>query len=330
MNDISRNIIEIIKTSMEPISAKMIVEKLEKHNQKVNIKTIYEYIRKINLYYQPILKKDYIGMKRRVGYFIENDLFEDGQLQYLVDAVLSNQSLSLSEATQLKDRLLSFSSNNQKNRLFMSSTLNHSSYDALLNLTTIIKAIDHQQLIYFQYVDYQVSNQKLVEVSSKNGNLKVNDQIFYVVSPYYLSMVGNHYYLHGFYDQRDNQISTYRIDRMRLIRKYQGKYIDIRDQIDVHSDINQSINQFVSSKKIDLQLKFKRSAMREIVNQFGKNYDFSQFDHSLFEVKIPEVSYSPGLVSWLLMLSNQVEVVKPQSLREEMKMKINEMIKIYK
>ena len=83
--------------------------------------------------------KNLIKMIRGVGYIIENEFFNDGQLQLLMDSVNSNTNLDKNSAKELTDKLSLLSNVRQLERLNVEESNNESNYNSLLSLTTIIK-----------------------------------------------------------------------------------------------------------------------------------------------------------------------------------------------
>ncbi|WP_249029087.1 helix-turn-helix transcriptional regulator [Tannockella kyphosi] len=316
MNERSYFVLTFIKESKDPISAKRIQALLLEKGMKVDIKTVYETIRRINEFYYPILKTKYILAQRKKGYYISYDYFTDGQMQYMLDATLSNPNLSKEDREDLKYRLLSMSSQNQLDRLFINENIESLDSRLLLNITILTKAISEKKNIAFRYVDYNIKGKQFIEVESKKGN-DVEHNNIYIVSPYEITLKGQYYYLIGYFNKRKGSRSTYRIDRMRLLQTHKSEYIDISEQYDMAQDIHKAINMFVSDEQIDLTIRFKKEVTREVVNQFGKNFKVKKDVEGYYKAEIMDVTKSQGLVAWLLMLNKNMEVLAPNSLREE-------------
>ncbi len=330
MDNRSYAVLSLIKESIEPISAQSLQEKLLEKKIKVNIKTVYEIIRRINEFYFPILKTKYIGVRRKKGYFIAYNYFEDGQIQYLLDSVKSNPNLSKQETDNLESRILSLSSKSQMERISGTNPVNKQSISLLLNLTTLMSAINNQQNIYFEYVDYKVEKNKFVQIASENGNLKQANQNYYVVSPYEIILQGKYYYLLGYFDNRKDQLSIYRIDRMRLIRHHKSPFVEIREQYDMKQVVKQSVNMFFTNEKIDLKLRFTKRVMREVINQFGDEHHVTKEINDTYCIAVKDITNSDGLVGWIFMLQDQVEVIEPLMLREKVQRLVKNMYKVYK
>lgn len=323
-------VLEIIKSSRIPISAKDIQEKLLAYYIKVDIKTIYGFIRKINQFYYPVLEKDYIKTIHKKGYCIENEYFEDGQLQYLIDSIVFNPNLSKEEGNELLQRVLTLSSTNQKDRITLTESKSYNqNFSLLLNLTTLLKAINTQQNVYFEYVNYQIEDTKLKEISSLNGNHQQGNKSYYSVSPYQIILRGSNYYLIGYFNKRKDSLSMYRVDRMRMIRQHSSKFIEIREQYDMEQEIESNINMFIGNKHIDMVFKFKDSILREVVNQFGIDIEVEKYVDGWNQATIKEVVLSNGLIGWIFMLQEQIEIIYPLDLRNTIIDKLKTITDIY-
>lgn len=321
MNEKSYLVIQYIKQSVEPIPAKNIQSKLVEDGFKIDIKTVYEIIRKINLFYKPLLQDDYIGVIRRKGYYIEHPIFDDGQLQYMIDSIRFNPMLGKKETDIFIDKLMHFSDKNQMCHLDVEVGLKTGDLGLLHSLNILLQAIQKSSNVYFQYIDYEVIQGDIVEVASARGNLFVSDKSFYCVSPYRIVMHNQYYYLIAYCNKRPTQLSVYRVDRIRLLRKHKSEFVEIREQFDMESEIKQTVNMFMSDQKIDLEIKFVQSAMKEIVNRFGKEYKVVQKGKD-YVCTIQDVTYSKGLIGWILMLQDQIEVISPISVRNDLKEQI--------
>lgn len=317
---------KILSESKQPISGEVILRYLECCGYSMNIKTVYRLIDRLNEFYFLYTGKNLIKMIRGVGYVIENEFFNDGQLQLLMDSVNSNTNLDKNSAKELTDKLSLLSNVMQLERLNVEESNNESNYNSLLSLTTIIKAINNHKNIAFKYISYDVIDNKLLEVYHKNGN---QNNESYIVSPYKLILNGNNYYLIGYFNKRKDSLSVYRVDRMRFVINHNSEYEDIRDQFDMEKEFDKNVNMYLSNEKIDLKIIFDKKVLKEVINQFGKDiFVCKRFDGRL-EGLIKNVALSDGLVGWLMMLQTNIEVVLPLSLKEIVKKRLRLMLRMY-
>ena len=320
-------VFKVIMESKEAITGKEIIEALAKYDISVNIKTVYSLVERINDFYYCFTNKQLIKTIRRKGFIIDEDFFEDGELQFLVDSVMANNALDQKSAKQLLDKLLILSSCNQQERLYIEDNKNHElDFDLLVSLTTIIKAINNHRNISFKYVSYDIKDNRLVEVFHTNGNV---DAETYVISPYRVLVRNSIYYLVGYFNKRRDSLSVYRIDRMRLVLQQRGRYEDLQDRYDVIKEFENSVNMFFSKEHIDLKIIFDRRVIREIVSQFGQDIYVRRIDRERIEAVINDVVLSDGLIGWIMMLQDKIEVVAPESLRRNVNIRLREMLTMY-
>lgn len=243
----------IIKESLDYIPAIEIKKLLEeKYQIKVDVKTVYQAIRNINELSKYIYQKEIIKTKHRKGYSIDEEFFNDGQFQYLWDSVLFNNDLNEDEVNALLTKLQTLSSSKQLSRIQNQPRKNQPrNYDLLLNMTTVIKAIHEKKNIYFKYVSYEIKRNKFVEIAHNHGNHKENNE-FYIISPYKLIQRDSKYYVLGYFNQRPDKLSIYRLDRMRLVRNHKSPFEE-GEQFDLEQEVDH-INMYVSGQKDTIQI----------------------------------------------------------------------------
>lgn len=319
----------IIKESLDYIPAVEIKKLLEENYQiKVDIKTVYQAIRNINGLSKYIYQKEIIKTKHRKGYSIDEEFFNDGQFQYLWDSVLFNNDLNKDEVNALLTKLKTLSSSKQLSRIQNQPRKNQPrNYNLLLNMTTVIKAIHEKKNIYFKYVSYEIKRNKFVEIAHNHGNHKENNE-FYIISPYKLIQRDSKYYVLGYFNQRPDKLSIYRLDRMRLVRNHKSPFEE-GEQFDLEQEVDH-INMYVSGQKDTLEISFDEVVLREVIDQFGQDHPVKKDFENRYHLTIEDVLISDGLIGWLMMLQDHVKVIKPYSLQEEMKKRIEKMFIQYK
>ena len=320
-------ILKIIQSCQKRgIATKDIVAKLETYSIYMDIKSVYANIKRINEFFYEWLHQDMIISVKRVGFVINQEIFSDGELQFLRDSIIFHQDLKNEDKQKLINKLMHFSSCIQQQRLIVNDSYERDlSFSLFLNLSTIMKAIENKNVISFQYINYEVMNHHLIEVPSQNGNDK--DQ--YLVSPYQIVSHNNHYYLIGYNDKHKNQLTTYRIDRMRLIHSDQRHFIEIREQFDMHDEIEKMTNMFISHRRDTLQIECHQKLLREVASRFGTDIKVQKLYQENYLVTIEDIDISDGLIGWLMMLQDQIKVVSPSYLVEEMKHRLLKMIQKY-
>ncbi|MGN1181523.1 MAG: helix-turn-helix transcriptional regulator [Faecalibacillus sp.] len=320
----------IINKTDQPIPAKKIKQILfDQYQIKIDIKTIYQAIENLNDLFYLFRGKKLIKTIRKKGYCIEEEYFDDGQLQYLLDSILFNKDINEEEVKDLMDSLTSLSSTQQLSRITIHNQQeSQNKYHFLLNLTTIIKAIHEKKNIYFKYVNYEIENNHFIEVYRKHGNDK-NNKEFYILSPYKIIQRDSKYYLLGYFSTRKNSISVYRLDRMRLVRNHKSPFIDIQEQYDFEKELDKNVNMYVSGYRDNIEIRFHYSIIREIADHFQTDCYIKKTIDDDYILEAEDVLISEGLIGWLMMLQDKVEVIRPLQLKEEMIYRIQKMNKLY-
>lgn len=321
----------ILKENNDYLPAKDIKNILaDKYHISIDIKTIYQVIRNINELSYLIFEKEIIKTKHRKGYCIEEEFFEDGQLQYLLDSVIFNDKLNRDEVDNLVNKIKKISTKKQLDRIQIESVKQKNrDYNLLLNMTTVIKAIHNQQNIYFKYVSYEMEGDRLKEVYHTNGNHQDNKE-FYIISPYKIIQKDSKYYVLGYFKERPDKLSNYRLDRMRLVRNHKSPY-QPGEQFDLEQETkNININMYVSEKKSKLEILVDDTVIREVQDKFGQIAKVTKEYDNRYLLTAEDVPISEGLIGWLMMLQDHVCVVSPYDLKEDMKKRIEKMYQQYK
>ncbi|UTY39925.1 WYL domain-containing protein [Allocoprobacillus halotolerans] len=316
----------ILSSSKQAIMASEIQILLEKEGIKVDIKTVRTCIQQINDFFYEWLQRDLIITYHRKGYQIDEDIFDDGQLQFLLDQLAFHQDLNQEDQQKLQHKLLFLSSFHQQQRLiFFESSQRQHSFLSFVNLSVIMKAIEHQKAITFEYIDYDIQKDQLVEVASQRGNKEKQ----YIVSPYSFTSQNNHYYMIAYNEKHLGQLTNYRIDRMRKIQTLNNGYIDIREQFDIQNEIEKMMNMFISHHHDTLVIECDYKQLREMVSRFGQQMKVQRLYQDRLLLTIEDVSISEGLIGWIMMMQTQIKVISPKYLQDEMKARIKAMHNLY-
>lgn len=309
------------------ISAKDIILKLEEYDLYIDIKTIYATIKTINAFFFEWIHQDMIINIKRYGYKIGNEFFLDGELQFILDSIAYHQDLDSDDKLILTDKLKLLSSSHQQARLVQPAIIDRPlTFSLFLNLTTIMKAIESKNVITFQYINYAVIKKQLQEVPSINGNI----EDLYVVSPYQIILNNNHYYLLSYNDKHENTVTTYRIDRMRMVQQsFRYLFTEVKDFFDLSEEIEKMTNMYVSKERITIELECHQRLLREIVSHFGKDLSAKKVYRDRYLVKIQDVSMSEGLIGWIMMLQDQIKIISPQNLQQDIKNRLIKMSSLY-
>ena len=292
----------------------------------MNIKTVYSCIQNINDFFQQWIGSDMIIPVKKTGFIVKNEFFLDGELQFLMDQITYHEDLNYEDKINLQNKLRLFSSLNQQVRMVESEpSFKKQTFSLFLNLTTIMRAIEKKNVISFEYINYDVHHHHFIEKASLHGNKGKQ----YFVSPYQVISQNNHYYLVGYNKKYQNELSIYRVDRMRLIQTVHQPFIEIREQFEMKEEIQKMTNMFSSQSKESIQMICDASILREVVSHFGMDcYVERMYDHR-YRVTVQDVPISDGFIGWIMMLQEHIQIVTPVHLKETIKNKMEKMLSLY-
>ena len=163
--------------------------------------------------------------------------------------------------------------------------------------------------ITFKYQKYSI------EDVSKTVDRRKGER--YKVSPYRLLINDGNYYMLA-YDDKAQDMRTYRVDRMKDIRttgeardgekEYKG--IDLKNY-------TQRVFGMFGGKRVRLTLRFINPLLDTVIDRFGtKDVHYEKHDESHFNAS-PEVELSDQFFSWLCGFGNKVKIIGPDFVIEE-------------
>ena len=144
---------------------------------------------------------------RQNRYYLESSPFEMAELKVLIDAVESSKFITEKKSRLLVDKILSLTSEGSaaklKRNLHTSGRVRSDNEKGYYIVDAINEAINTGKQISLFYTDYD----------SRKKQILRNDGKPYIVSPYTLIWNGDYYYMVG-WNHTQNQIRTYRVDRI--------------------------------------------------------------------------------------------------------------------
>lgn len=163
--------------------------------------------------------------------------------------------------------------------------------------------------ITFRYQKYCINDINKA-VDRRNGER-------YKVSPFKLMIDDGNYYLLAF-DDKSQEMRTYRVDRMTDIR-FTGENRDGEEEYKAESTKDYSLHVFgmFSGKRERVTLQFDDSLLNAVIDRFGrKGIMYSHSDENSFTVQ-PEVAVSSAFFAWLCGFGNKAKIVGPDFVIEE-------------
>jgi predicted DNA-binding transcriptional regulator YafY len=299
-----------------------LIEKLGKYNIKAERKSVTRDLNSLcDFGYDISLFED------RKGYYLRERDFDQSELRFLIDVVLSSRCITTKKSTELISKLEKQTSKTTAKKLranrSISDRIKCKNEEFYYNIDKISTAISENKKITFQYYTYNVN---------KTKTLKGGGRI-YELSPYDLVWNEDFYYLIGNHDKYPD-FTHYRIDRMhniQLIEQPRRSITEIKDY-DSHDNTSTYMKKtfrMFGGESTRVEIKFPKDMIDTIIDRFGEDTVIILMDKEHFKV-CTEVNAGEGFISWILQFGEKAEVLEPQKIRLRIKNKIEQMSLLYK
>ena len=262
------------------------------------------------------------------GYFLASRRFEDWELKILIDLILGTKFLAKQDALHLMEKVKKLGSRYTQDFLKAVTPLRfvprYGDHHVKYFIDTILQAISLNRKIAFQYLFR----------ASTGETFPRGDGAIYKVNPYALIERDGFYYLICNYDSAEN-LSFYRIDRMKDVeitketRKAIEELLGSQAVTKLSNFVNHAQYNY-GGNEILLRLEVPAYLCEEISDRFGQDVPFFPLDNTNnhFEARIP-VQDSPGLYFWLLQHADNIKVLAPENVRNQLVQRIKNMLALY-
>ena len=296
-----------------------IMEGLAKYDVTADRKSVYNDLRDLS-----VLGIDVEGepVGNRYHYHVVNRAFELPELKLLVDAIQSSKFITEKKSNALIKKLETLVSKYDAQKLqrqvFVSGRIKTMNESIYYTVDAIHNAISENKKIKFQYYQWNVK---------KEMELRHNGA-WYHISPWGLSWDDENYYLVG-YDSDAEQIKHYRVDKMLHI-KLSGESREGKEhfkKLDMADYAKKSFGMF-GGKEQTVKLLVKNNLAGVIVDRFGKNVMLIPSDDEHFTVNV-DVHVSRQFLGWVFSLGEDITIVGPDDVVEQMKSEVKRLINQY-
>ncbi len=292
------------------LTMNQILEELEKYDVTAERKSIYTDFADMTDKFGIEIIKEQIG--RETYYHVGARDFELAEVKLLIDAIQSSKFITKKKSEELIKKVKSFVSDYQASQLqrqvFISDRVKTMNESVYYNIDDIHTAINENKKIRFKYYKWDIEKNL---VARNNGD-------WFIVSPWALTWDDENYYMVA-YDEIDNKIKHYRVDKMMKIsvvdEKRAGK--DIFKSFDMAKYSKATFGMY-GGKEEKVKIRLANSMCGVFIDRFGKDISFHPVgpDHSEFTVSI---NVSRQFFGWIFSLGKDVQVVGPEAVVEEMR-----------
>lgn len=261
---------------------------------------------------------------RNGGYYLGEREFQMAELKLLVDAVQASKFITVQKSRELIRKLSGQASRHQASSLQRqvyvagkTKTINERIY---YNIDAIHEAIAQGCKLSFRYFEYDRERKRVY----RHGGAA------YIVSPYALIRDDENYYLYA-YSDRDQELRSYRVDRMTDIEKLTREGLSGRAAFrteDMTAFTDRRFGMF-NGEEEDVTLRCENWVARVLIDRFGDGVTMMAETEDTFLAKV-RVVVSDQFYGWLFGLGGGAVVLEPENVRKNMKKKLREMGRAYR
>lgn len=251
----------------------------------------------------------------RAGSYLDEREFEDSELRMLIDGVLSSKYITAKHSKDLIEKLCGMSNKYFRSHIRHVYSVNDWSKtdnQALFyNIELIDDAIERRLQLKFDYNKYGIDK-------------KLHRTKTHCASPYQLILHNQRYYLMS-QNEHWHNMAYYRVDRITNMTILDKPSTPITTLEGFESGINykelaSSLPYMYTDKLERIEFKAHKCIIDQIVDWFGDEVEFKEADENNVMVSLKA---SPNAMEhWAMQYINFVEILKPTSLRERIKVNI--------
>ena len=259
------------------------------------------------------------------GYRLLSRDFDDSELRILIDSVLFSKSISTKQARDLINKIREKLASN-----YFNAKVSHVS-----NLPELSRTINKQAMYSLDALNDAIAVKKKVSFIYNNigtdFKLHPRREEPYIVNPFQIVANNGRFYLIGNYDKYDN-VAHFRIDKMTDVRildekiKPMSKVPELKNGLNLPKHMAEHFYMF-SGESAAVTIKTTEDMMSELVDWFGKN--FSVIEKKDGNITVRVTCNKKAMRFWALQYGPYVEILKPESLRDQIKEDINSMSEKY-
>ncbi len=291
-----------------PVSTAQIIEELKKNDISAERKSIYDDIEALCNF-----GVDIVQVKgRNGGYYIGERDFELPELKLLVDSVQSSKFITQDKTYKLIKKIESLASvyDGQllQRQVYVSNRVKSMNESIYYTVDAISDAITQNKKIRYQYFEYTVTKERRFRHDGK----------FYEVSPFALIWDDENYYMLA-WDSDAGKMKHYRVDKMFKVSITDNEREGIKEfeKVDM-SAYTKSVFGMFGGNEQKVKLRFANHLVGAVLDRFGRDIIVIKDGDEHFTVSV-NVVVSQQFLAWVFGFGDDVEIISPEDVRNEMK-----------
>ena len=257
------------------------------------------------------------------GYYINREPetdFEPGEVRAIIDNFSYANYIVPSAAKEIIKKCKNMQTvyENEKLKDYQIYSVNSKTENAevIKNIEDISSSIYNNHKIKFEYWKYEITNKLEKQIVSTP-----------TVSPFAIVYNKQEFYFIGIKDGQD-KFYHYRLDRMKNVKELDEK-ITIKKTKAQIKDFAESTVEMFGGKKEEIEAICNKCLLNAIFDIFGKNVTIEKIPGNDENFKLIVDSNPMGFRMWAMRNIDMVEVIRPESLRNEMKEIVEKAIEKY-
>ena len=299
-------ILEQYTDEEHPLTTKQLIEML---NEKYGISTYRTTIAKDVAALQEFGVDIVVIHSTQCKYFIGNRQFELPELKLLIDAVESSKFITSKKSDALIKKIHMLTSNGQVKKLkrnnYVSGRIKPNNEQIYYIVDTINDAINERKQISFSYYEYTGLKEKVLR----------NKGEIYTISPYHLVWNDDYYYVVGYSEKRE-KIVTFRVDRIASQPDIlSADAVPVPEDFDI-AEFTKQVFYMYDGEEVLVDLRCDNGLMKTMVDRFGEDITTLAYDENSFKITV-RVSESPTFFGWIFGFGGKVQILAPESVKEQ-------------
>ena len=301
-----------------PLTVQDMIDELSQHDISAERKSIYADLEALRVFGLDIMQ----SKGKSTGYYIASRDFELPELKLLVDSVQSSKFITHRKTLALIKKIEGLASVYDaqllQRQVYVRNRVKSMNESVYYNVDEISGAISRDRIIRFNYFEFDVNKQRRYRHDGK----------VYEISPFALMWDDENYYMLG-YDQEAEKLKHYRVDRMTNIESAEtersGK--ELFAGLDMSSYSKQVFGMFTGSEQT-VKLRFENRLAGAVIDRFGKEVMLIPDGEEHFTVSA-DIAVSPQFYAWVFGFGTAVEILTPDSARQELAQLAKSVSRIY-
>lgn len=288
----------------------------------VDEKTIRRDIDKIRRYYIHYqgLQNSIVYDRSKGGYIAKKRLrLSNDEIFALIKMLIENRTFNKQETQSLYDHLLSLGTKEEQK--FIKEI---TGYESLKYENYLLKRERPAILNRLWELAEHIKNKDELIIKNKKQN---NSQNIHIVYPVDIIFSEYYFYLIVYYkDAPERGPRIFRVDRIITIEPTDNHYTEDFTQLYRQENFKEKLQLMYSGEKIHLQFRFWGASIDAVMDRL-ENAETKKLSDDSYLVKA--TVYDKGIKMWLLSQMEFVEVLSPESFRNEIALTIQKMSALY-